>query len=205
MVCVTANLLVLHNMNLIAHSCRLHGLPTILWFAPSWSDVVSVFTGISHSDQPSKSSYCVIETVYSSSEWTTADVSPKKSLRSCMIQTLNIRWWYLVSIAIRNVVTVKPQILFCSSRLRVPTSTYKTQLASMWSISCNIQHLAHQQSQHKIQWMKFWERTFRHSQQANTANWPSVPHDDVINQIWAKAAWKQNGSEHLELCIAGDL
>jgi len=75
-----------------------------------------------------------------------------------MKQRLNIMSWCMVSIAIPNVLTVKMQILLCSSRLSVPTSTYKTQLASMWSISCNIQHLIHQRSKHKIHWSMFQQK-----------------------------------------------
>jgi len=72
----------------------------------------------------------------------------------------------------------------------------------MWSIFCNIQHLIHQQSQHKIQWSMLWKRTVRHYWQANTANRQSTLHDDVINWIKARAAWKRNGSEPLECCAA---
>jgi len=91
MACVTANLLVLHKMNLVAHSCRFHWLPTVLRFAPSRSDVVSLFTGIHHDDQPSKARLCVIKTVDLSSERTSADICLKKSLGSYMIQMLNMR------------------------------------------------------------------------------------------------------------------
>ena len=41
----------------------------------------------------------------------------------------------------------------------------------MWSISCNIQHLVHQQNQHKIQWSMLCKRTFRHYRQANFCKW----------------------------------
>jgi len=140
-----------------------------------------------------------------SSEWTSADVCLKKSLGSYMLQTLNIMSWCMVSIAIPNVVTVKTQIVLCSTRLRVPTSTYKTQLASMWSISCNIEHLVHQQSQQKIQWSMFQQRSLYHSQQAITAKRQSAPHDDLIMRIRATAAWKQNWSEALGRCVACDL
>jgi hypothetical protein len=42
--------------------------------------------------------------------------------------------------------------MLCSSSSNVPTLISKTQLASMWSISSNIQHLAQLQSLLKIQW-----------------------------------------------------
>jgi len=151
MASITANLLVLHKMNPVAHSHRLHGLKTVRRFAPSLSDIVFFLTLINHGSRPSRSRVCVIKTVHSSSERTSADVGLKKSLGYYMIQTVNILSWCTVSIAIHNVLTVKTQILLYSSRLRVPTSTLKMHLASMWSISCNIQDLVHQQSQHKIQ------------------------------------------------------
>jgi len=189
MACVTANLLVLHKMNAVAHSCRLHRLPSVLWFSPSLSDVECLYTGINHGEQLSKSRVCVIKTAHSLLERMSADVCLKKSLRSYMIQTPNIRSWSTVSIAIPNVVTVKTQILLCSSWLRVPTLTSKMQLASLWSISCNTKHLVHQQSQHKIQCLIFRKYIARHYQQANTANQQWFPHDDVIKQIRVKAAW----------------
>jgi len=123
MACVTANLLVLHKMNPVAHSCRLHGLPTILWFSPIQSDVVRLFTGMNHGERPSKSLVCVIQTVHSLSEKTSPDLSLTTSLGSCMIQTVNIRSWCTVRIAIPNVVTFRTQLLLCTSQLRFPTST----------------------------------------------------------------------------------
>ena len=169
MACVTANLLVLHMMNPVAHSCRLHGLPTALWFAPSRSDFVCLFTRINHGERQSKSRACVIKTVHSSLERTSADVCLKKYLGFHMIQRRNIVSWCMVSIAIPNVVTVETQILLFPSRLRVPTLTWKMQLASIWSISCKIQRLVNQQSQQKIQWSMFRKRTFHLYRQANTA------------------------------------
>jgi len=90
MACVTASLLILHRMNPVAYPCRLHRLPTALRFAPSQSNVGSLFTGINRGDQPSISGVCVIKTVHSLSERTSADVCLKKSLGSYMIQMLNI-------------------------------------------------------------------------------------------------------------------
>jgi len=80
--CKTANLLVLHNMNPVAHSCRLHWLPSVLRFAPSRSNILCLFTGINRGEPPPKSSVCEIQTVHSSSERTSADVCLKKSLGS---------------------------------------------------------------------------------------------------------------------------
>jgi len=78
------------------------------------------------------------------------------------------------------------------------------QLASMWSIFCNIQHLVHQHSQHRISWSMLPRRTFRHYWLANTANRQTSPHDEVSKWINTRVAWNQNGSEPLERCAACD-
>jgi len=74
----------------------------------------------------------------------------------------------------------------------------------MWSISCNIQHLAQQQCQHKIQWSMLRRRTLRHFRQANMATWQSNPHDDVIKLMKASVASRRKQSEHWEHCAAYD-
>jgi len=61
------------------------------------------------------------------------------------------------------------------------------QLASMWSISCNIRHLAHQQSQHTIHWSMLQERTIRHNWQANTPTRESAPHYHALKRMKARA------------------
>jgi len=120
MACVTANLPVLHKTNPVAHSSRLHRLPTVLRFAPSQSDVVCSFTGINHGERPPKSHCCEIKTVHSLMERTSADVCLKKSLGSYIKQTLNIMSWCTVTIAIPNVVTVETRMFLCSTGLSVP-------------------------------------------------------------------------------------
>jgi len=72
----------------------------------------------------------------------------------------------------------------------------------MWSISCNIQHLAHQQSKHKIRWPSLQASTFRHHRRENMANCPSGPHDNVNKRMKARAAWNLNVSEPLERSAA---
>ena len=72
----------------------------------------------------------------------------------------------------------------------------------MWSISCNIRHLAQQHSQHKIQWSILWKRTFCHFRRANTANLRRNPHDNTIKWINARVPWRQKGSECWEHCAA---
>jgi len=74
MACVTANLLNLHKMNPVMHTCQLHRLATVRQFAPSRSDVVCTFTGINQAERPPKSSHCEIKTVHSLTEMTSADV-----------------------------------------------------------------------------------------------------------------------------------
>ena len=166
--------------------------------------MVYLFTGLSHGEQPQKSSLCEIQTVRSSTERTSADVCLEISLGSYMQQTLNIMSGCTVGIAIPNVWTVRMQILLCSNRLSVPTSTYKMQHTSMWSISSNIEQLVQQQSQLRIQWSMLRKGTFHHDRQANTANRYSVQHDDVITQIKAQAACKRTGAEPLEHWAACD-
>jgi len=144
-------------------------------------------------------------TADSSTERMSADYCLKKSLGSYMKQTLNIVQCCKASIAIPNVVMVKTQVLLCSSGLTIPTWTYKTQLSSMRSISCNIQHLTNQQRKHNIQWSKLRKSTFDLYWQANTANLQSAPHDNVIIWMKAGAAWQQKGSGPMEHCTACDV
>jgi len=106
---------------------------------------------------------------------------------------------------IHNEVTVNTLIFLCSNWWNLPTMKYKTQLASMWSISCNIQHLAQQQGQHKIQWSMLWKRTFCHFWRANMANWRRNPHDVIIKWMKARVAWRQKGPKRWEHCADYDL
>jgi len=76
------------------------------------------------------------------------------------------------------------------------------QLASILSISCNIQHLAQRPSQHKLQWSNLRKRTFHHLQLASSANQAIDPHDNIIKQMKARAAWKLNKSEPKVHCVA---
>jgi len=118
--------------------------------------------------------------------------------------TLTIKSCCTVSLTIPILLTVKRQILLCSRWLNIATLTYKTQLASILSISCNIQHLAQQQSQCKLQWSMLRKRTFDHFQLANMANKHSGPHNNIIKWTKATAAWKQKESETLRHCAACD-
>jgi len=192
-------------MNPAAHSYRLQGFPSIWWVAPSRCDVVSLFTKISRGQRWPKSCVREIQMEHSLIVRMSADVCLNFSPGSYMEQMLNILECCMVSIAILSAVMLKIEILLWSSRSSVPTSTYMTQVASMGSISCNIEILAQQQSHHKIQWSMLWKRTFHHYQQAIMGNQPSAPHDDVIKRMQTWAAWRLKGSEHLEHCAACDL
>jgi len=106
--------------------------------------------------------------------------------------------------AIPNAVTVITQILLYSSRSSIPTLTWKMQLASMWSISCNIQHLTHQHCQYKIHWSMLRKRTFCHYRLTNMGNQRSAPHNNIIKQMMARAGSMANWSEPLEYRPACD-
>ena len=90
MACVTANWPVLHQIHCVAHSCWLHGLPTVLRFAQSRSDDACFVIQIIRGGRPPKSHLCEIKTVHSSTERTSADVCLKESQGSYMKQTPNI-------------------------------------------------------------------------------------------------------------------
>jgi len=72
----------------------------------------------------------------------------------------------------------------------------------MRSISCNIQHVTHQQSQLEIERLMLWKRTCRHFWQAKMAIWKSHPHDEIIKRMKVRAAWRQKGSKPWENCAA---
>jgi len=133
-----------------------------------------------------------------------ADVCLKQSPGYYMELTLTIKPCCMGSLTIPNLLKVKRQILLGSRWLNIPTLTWKTHLASILSILCNMQHLARQQSQRKRQWSMLEERIFRHFKLANMANRQSCPPNDVIKRMKASEAWKQNESEPLGLCAACD-
>jgi len=138
-------------------------------------------------------------------ERTSGDVCLKISPGSYMNHTLTIKSQCMISMTIPNEVTVKMLILLCSNWSNLPTLTQKMQLASVWSTSCNIQHLVQQQGQYKMQGSMLLNGTFRHFRQANTANWQRNPHHNIINQIKARVGWRKIGSEFWELSAACDL
>jgi len=114
--------------------------------------------------------------------------------------TLTIKSCCRVSLTIPNLLTVNRLILLCSRWVNVPTLTWKTQLASIVSISCNIQHFAQQQSQCKLQWSMLRNRSFRHIQQANMANRHSGQPNDMIKRMKARTVRKEKECKHLGYC-----
>jgi len=108
------------------------------------------------------------------------------------------------SLTIPDSLSVWREVLLCSRWVNVLTLTYKTQLASILSISGNMQHLAQQQSEYLLQWSMLQEKTFRHFRRADTANRQRGLPNDVIEQMKARAAWRQQESEPLGHCVACD-
>jgi len=115
---------------------------------------------------------------------------------------LTIQSCYTVSLTIPDLLTVRMQSLLCWSWVNIPTLTYKTQLASILSISCDIQHLAQQHCQHKLQWAMLWKSTYRHFRWANMANRPSSSPNNVINRIKERPTQEQTLTEPLGHCAA---
>ena len=133
-----------------------------------------------------------------------ADIYLQGSLGYYMKLTLKIMSCCTVNLTIPILLTVIWQILLCSRWLNVPTLTWKTQLASILSISCNVQYLAQQHSQNRLQWSMLQHRTFRRFRRANTVSWEGGPHDNVIKQMKAEVAWKQKGFERCGHCAVCD-
>jgi len=182
-------------MNPTAYSSRLQGFPTILWFAATGCDIVCFDTRITTVERVPTSRDSNIAQWQSSMKRMSGDVRLKISQGSYMTETRNIMKYCTVNIAIPDIVTVKWQILLSSSWSSIPTLISRTNLASMWSLSCNIQLLTHPQSQHKMQWSMLRKRTVLHFWWVNLANWQSTPHNDIIKPMKARAASQQDWSE----------
>jgi len=183
----------------------LHGIQTVLRFAVSRYNVVWFFTRIYCGEPQRKSVIWYIYKGHSSTPRTSGDVCLKTSQGCFMQHKLIIKSCYTVSITILTEVTVEWLILLCSSSSYIPTLRYESQLASMWCTCCNIQHLAQQQSQQKIQCLMPQKWTICRFQWANKAYRQRAEHDDVIQWMMATAAWRQKGSEYWVPCAAYDL
>jgi len=138
-------------------------------------------------------------------ETTDDDICLKTSVGSHMKQMLIITLCCKVSMTIPNWVTVKMQIMLCWSWSNIPTVPYMIQLASMVSISCNIQHLAQQQCQHKIYWLIIRKKPVWHHWWAHMAYRQRDPHDDIIKLINGRASLQQKWSEPSEHFTGSDL
>jgi len=87
----------------------------------------------------------------------------------------------MVSQTISIFLIVNTEILLSSRWSNVlPTLTDKTPVASRLSITSNTQHLADQQSQHKLQWSMTWKWTLRYFLQAKRPNKPTSPYEVMI-------------------------
>jgi len=83
---VTAILHILHRMDPGEYRCRLHGLPTVLRFSSSQSDVVCLFPGICLSEWLPESRVCEIYTAPLLAERTSAGICLKESQGSYIQQ-----------------------------------------------------------------------------------------------------------------------
>jgi len=159
---VPAKIILILRMNPAAYGWKLQWFPTAPWFAISRSDVICLIRGIYCGVRQPNLHDCHIWIGHCMREWMSADFCVKESQGYSMKVTLAIMSGCIVSLTIPIVLTVKREMLLCSRWVNVPTLTWKTPLASRLSISRNIQHLAQQQSQCKLQWSILWRRTFRH-------------------------------------------
>ena len=182
-------------MNPAVYGRKLQGFPTAPQCQISRSDVVWSLTAIDHGVRQPKSHDCQKKIRYCMRERTSADVCLRECPGYYLKQMLAIKSCCTVSQTIPVSLTAKCGFLLCSRWVNIPTLTWKTKLASILSISCNIWHLTQQQSQGKLQGLMLWKRTFRHFWWANIVNRQSTPHNDVIKRMKARAAWTQGMSE----------
>jgi len=78
------------------------------------------------------------------------------------------------------------------------------QLASILSMSCNIQHLAQQQWQREIKWSMLRKRYFLHFRRAGKVNRQRGLLNHIIKWITERVAWRPKESEPLGHCVAWD-
>jgi len=192
-------------MNHAAYGCKVWGFPTAPLFALSRSNVDCLITGIHCRVWQPELHDCQNRIGHCSRERMSADGCLKWTPGCYMKLTLSIKSCCTVSITIPISLKMTRQMLLFSRWINVPTLTYKMQLASILSISCNIQHIGKQQSHRKLQWSTLWKTTFRHFQQANMANPQPSPHNNVIKRRMARVAWKPKESELLRHCAACDI
>jgi len=195
-------MIVILKMNPAEYGCKLQGYSTAPRFALSLSDVVCLSPGINCSVLQPELQDCQIFIAPCLRERMSADVWLKWSQQYYMKLMLTIKSGCMVSLTIPVLLTVISKIVLCSRWVNVATLTSKMQLASILSITCNIHHLAQQQSQYKQQWSMLRKRTFCHGQWANIGNWQRGPPNNVIKHMKEWAASKQKESEPLWYCTA---
>jgi hypothetical protein len=142
------------------YGCKLQGLPNAPQFGKTLSSDCHLLTGTNYGIQPPKLPNCLILIRCTSRERWSADIWLKLSPRYYMKLTLTIRSGCTVRVTIVDLLTVKEQILLCLRWVNVLNLTYKTQLASILSITCNIQHLTQPQSPCKRQWSMIGKEVF---------------------------------------------
>jgi len=184
---------ILHNLLKINHagySSSRQGFPTVPQWAWGRCAVNSLFTWIDGGEWKTNSRDWWIDTSHSTIERISADICLKTSPWSYMKHTAIIKSCCTVSIAILNEMMVRMQILHCSTWSSIPTLTTTTQLASMWSISGNIQHLPQQQSQHKIHAQYSKKEPFATSGR-------QIRHiDKLLHMMRLSSEWNQNRLRH---------
>jgi len=180
------------------------GFHTVPRFGICCSDDVHLFTGMNWGFQQPKSLECQWLTGHSSRERTSGDASLKESQGSHMKLRVKIMTCGMVSIMIPILVIVNMQNFLCPSWSNESTMTFETQLPCILSISCNIQHLAQQHGDYKLQWSMLRNRTLCRFRWGNPANQQCIQHDHVIKWMKAKAAWKQKEFEPFGHCAASD-
>lgn len=121
-------------------------------------------------------------------------------LGSSMKYTGTIKSRGTISNMIQHEMKVKMNILLHLSWSNVPTLTGYTQLASVLSISCKIQHLTQQHGQQKIQLSKLQKQTSCEFWRVNIANKYSSFHFDVTKQAKVRATFRQTRFEYWEHC-----
>jgi hypothetical protein len=68
----------------------------------------------------------------------------------------------MVGITILTLVVSKKHIVHCWSESNAPPFTFKTQFPSLWSVACNIQHLAWQHIRYTLWWYILSQSTVCH-------------------------------------------
>ena len=129
-------------MNPAAYGRKLQGFPIAPRCPISRSNVVCLGTRINCVVPQPKSHDSQKLIGHCTRERMSADVCLKESRGYPMKLTLAMKSWCMVSLTIPILLIVKSVFLLRSRWVNVPILAYKMKVASIWSITCNIQHLA---------------------------------------------------------------